>query len=163
MLGFDAIQLDQQASGADLDIDDLVASGLLTNPPAGTVPHFRLPGDATEQATLGYLHANCGNCHNPTGVISETTLELRLVTNRLATVEQTPTYMTTVNQPAFEPFTVAGVTYDTLVIPRDPDRSALIGRMTVSPTQIDLRMPRFGGELVDPTGQQILRTWINGL
>ncbi len=50
----------------------------------------RPPGDARAAAALGYLHANCGNCHNSTGVA---TLRTRLLAAN-TTVESTDTYTT---------------------------------------------------------------------
>jgi hypothetical protein len=36
--------------------------GAFTTNPDGAA--LAIPGNATEQAALGYLHANCSNCHN---------------------------------------------------------------------------------------------------
>jgi hypothetical protein len=60
VLGFSALQLAHARGGVMLD--GLIAEGRLSAPPAATIA---LPGDATEQAALAYLHANCGHCHNP--------------------------------------------------------------------------------------------------
>jgi hypothetical protein len=67
ILGFSALQLSKDPSSAtDVTLKSLAAAGLLTvNPPANT--DYRFPGDATTKAALGYLHANCGHCHNPEG------------------------------------------------------------------------------------------------
>jgi hypothetical protein len=68
---------------------------LLSVLPAGPI---RVPGSAVESAALGYLHANCGSCHNsarpaeakyfdpPRG------LDLWLRVDSLAAVNATPTY-----------------------------------------------------------------------
>ena len=59
LLGFSAVQLAQAQSG--LTLSQLIADGRLSAPPATALA---LPGDATEQTALAYLHANCGHCHN---------------------------------------------------------------------------------------------------
>src|SRR5262249_11371635 len=76
ILGFSALQLDVPAASTGvgapaIDLDYLVGHGLLTNPPTKTGvagPYFPLWPDATPEASaaLGYLHANCGHCHNDT-------------------------------------------------------------------------------------------------
>ena len=60
LLGLSAIQLSH--TGAGVTIRSLSDAGMLTVPaPNG----FTVPGsDPATQAALGYLHANCGNCHN---------------------------------------------------------------------------------------------------
>jgi hypothetical protein len=93
-LGFSAIQLSHANPG--VTIASLSADRLLTVPaPAG----FAIPGTATEQAALGYLHANCGNCHNltPAGVVFAG-MEMR-VRSTDATTAATGAYTTVVNQP----------------------------------------------------------------
>lgn len=153
LLGVEAIQLDFDSPLADLK--DLSAMGLLTAPPAGAPPFFPLPGDATVQAAFGYLHANCGNCHSPTGnSYDDTMLDVRLLTTRLGSVMETPTYLTTVNAPAF------GDVPGTIVKPKDPDGSVLLEWMNSPDPK---RMPPLATELVDPEGQTVLRAWINSL
>jgi PAS domain S-box-containing protein len=64
VLGFSAIQLSRDTTPPAMP--DLVAMGWLSDPPAD--PHgFPAPGDDETAAALGYLHANCGHCHNENG------------------------------------------------------------------------------------------------
>ena len=74
VLGFSALQLtadrDPLAPHADaesdLDLDDLVERGLLRNlPRTRTWPRIAA-SSPLERAALGYLHGNCGHCHNET-------------------------------------------------------------------------------------------------
>ena len=74
VLGFSALQLssdrDPLAPHADLrsdiDLDALVARGLIRNlHPAATRPRIEA-SSPIERASLGYLHGNCGHCHNET-------------------------------------------------------------------------------------------------
>lgn len=159
VLGFQAMSLDFQGATGELDLDDLASMNLLTtNPPAaGTVggPHFPVPGTAVDKAAFGYMHANCGGCHNPTSaVFSTTTLELRLDTTKLASVNVVPARVTTVNVNG----TVGGLT-GPIVKPNDTANSVIIIRTnaTTSPP----KMPEIGTEIVDPAGQAALTAWIN--
>jgi hypothetical protein len=163
VLGIGALQLDYAAPASLVDLDDLVAGGLVTTPPPGAAsPHFPLPGAAVDHAALGYLHANCGHCHNPTSDVHDSTpIDLRLRAGMLATVQGTPTYTTTVGVDATIPYTEGPITYDKVIIADDPTHSALIGRMN---SQMGIRfMPNLGVEVVDPAGQTALVTWINSL
>lgn len=89
-LGIGAIQLSHDGEG--LTLATLIEDGLLSDPPAGPVV---LPGDEATQQALGYLHANCGTCHNPRGgeAYSKNAAIIYLQsTKQLGTVEQTTTY-----------------------------------------------------------------------
>jgi cytochrome c553 len=74
VLGFSALQLSSDRdpfaphadSHTDIDIDGLVARGLIKNlPPASARPRIEA-SSSIERASLGYLHGNCGHCHNET-------------------------------------------------------------------------------------------------
>jgi hypothetical protein len=155
VLGFSALSLDHDSPSSLLDLRDLVAASALTDPPATASPYFLLPGGAVEQAALGYLFANCGHCHNAdSDVYSQTTLELRLESDRLATLEQTPIYATSVG--------VAGVALGGATVIVDPGNlanSILIQRfLSTDPQQ---RMPIVATEDRDPTGEQVLSDWVS--
>lgn len=162
VLGFDAIQLDYPAPLGLTDLDDLIAANLLTAPPTNPAPHFPLPGSAVDQAALGYLHANCGQCHNPSSDVADVSpMQLRLRTGMLGSVAATPAYATTVGVAASIPYTENGTTYSTLIIADDPAHSSVISRMN---STNGLRfMPNIAVETVDPAGQAALTAWINSL
>jgi hypothetical protein len=162
VLGFDAIQLDYAAPLALLDLQDLIAQGLLSAPPPNAAPHFPLPGSGIDRAALGYFHGNCGHCHNPSSDVHDVApLDLRLRSAMPATVAGTPAYMTSVNVNAAIPYTEAGKTYTKLIIPQMSADSAVIGRMN---SMMGIRfMPNVAVESVDPAGQTALVTWINSL
>ncbi|WP_437758488.1 PQQ-dependent sugar dehydrogenase [Sorangium sp. So ce1389] len=148
ILGFSALQLSHDGSGET--ITSLSNAGWLTVPmPRG----FRPPGDAKAAAALGYLHANCGNCHNSTGVA---TLRTRLLAAN-TTVESTDTYATGVGvTPSFwEPGVVHRITAG------DPDSSAVVRRMAHRGTRT--QMPPIGSEVVDAAGVAAVRAWIEGV
>ena len=156
VLGFSAIQLDHPTSGADIGLADLVSMNLLTINPVGT---FDIPGSVDEQAVLGYLHANCGHCHNPTSdVFSDiTTIDLRMRVGLLTSADATPAWVSTINIPASPP--VNGATQR--VRPQDLTDSVLYQRFIT--TNLSQHMPKLGTEMTDPAGQAIIETWINGL
>lgn len=116
-----------------------------------------VPGTEVEQAALGYLHANCGHCHNaarPAGGGSrcydpQKSLDLRLLTSRLATVEETPTYATAVGG-AGKP-----------VQPGRPEDSRLLD--LVGRRGPPIQMPPLATEVVDDAALAVLRQWIEEL
>jgi hypothetical protein len=165
VLGFSAVQLDFDGA---YDLEDLIGANLLTNPPTGGtggVPHarFPLPGTQVDQDFYGYVHANCGHCHNPTSAVflGITTMVLRFDVDHLGTVADMPQFMSTVNVPAMVPYTESAITYTTVIVPHDPTNSAMFGRTnSMLPSR---HMPQIGSEIVDPDGQAKLTAWINSL
>jgi hypothetical protein len=157
ILGFQAVELD---GATPFGLDAAAARGWLSSPPTGTSPHFPLPGTANEQAVLGYLHANCGHCHNPlSDVHNNTPVTLRLDIDHLATTADTATYQTTIDQMGSS-IMENGMFYRIVVKTHDPDNSILIVRMNATDGN---RMPAAGSEMVDPDAQIMLRTWIDNL
>jgi hypothetical protein len=163
ILGFQAIQLDwDNPDAAQLDLKALVAQDLLTNPPTapGTAgdPYFKLPGTVNEPPAMGYLHANCGHCHNPSsGVYGTTNMQLRLTTSSLGSLATTPVYMTAVDQNTM----VGGTTNTKIITKGDPTMSAMIERF--ESTNMSLHMPALGSEVIDTTAATTLRTWITNI
>ncbi|HVH46450.1 MAG TPA: hypothetical protein VM925_29110, partial [Labilithrix sp.] len=94
VLGFSAVQL--STPGPGLSLAALVSRGWFSvNPPAGA--SYPAPGNATEAAAFGYLHANCGHCHNPNGMAFKwTNVVLRLSVSE-TTATATQIHATTVN------------------------------------------------------------------
>lgn len=78
VLGFSALQLSPDrdplaphAEDALEDLRTLAARGVLRNlPPALLADPPRIAADARERAALGYLHGNCGHCHNDDGPLA---------------------------------------------------------------------------------------------
>jgi hypothetical protein len=105
VLGFEALQLsgdvdplvlaDGLRAPGDVTLDDLVAEGLLTAAPSRTP---RIASDsAIARWSMGFMHANCGNCHNPQGPAATTGLLLRHE-SAAARERDEPAYATAVNQ-----------------------------------------------------------------
>jgi hypothetical protein len=159
VLGFSALQLDFDGATGELDLGDVIAANMLSAPP--TAPsfgaYFPLPGNAPEQAALGYMHANCGHCHNPSSnAINNTPLQLWLPPSTLGSLAATPAYTTAVG---VEGAPLAGRTK--IVDSGAPDQSILIYRFESS--NVAERMPAVGTELLDTAAQALLRDWITNI
>ncbi|NQZ05779.1 MAG: hypothetical protein HRT35_01330 [Algicola sp.] len=167
ILGFDAIQLsDKQGKNAfghgpkrqsgELALQQLISTGLLTN----NISQPVLPGNALEQKTLGYLHANCGNCHNPLGHAADNDAAHLKMRHELAftTLEATDVYKTAVNQPTqnftVTPYIAMGAQDEELAL----YQSAMFVRMnSVDETY---RMPLLAREKVDYMGLDLVHQWL---
>lgn len=148
VLGFGALELSHDGPGETMA--SLSAEGLLTDPlPGGVHP----PGDATAQAALGYLHANCGGCHNATGV---SFLRMRLSASN-TTVESTDTFTTAVGVPAF--FDAPG--RPLRIDPGHAETSLIPYRMSARGTKA--QMPPLATKVVDDAGLAAVKAWIDSL
>ena len=113
--------------------------------------HATLPGDETDRRALGYLHANCGHCHNrdrpaPGGARCydpENELDFWLRTGRLRSVTDTPAYQSG-----------RGLAFE----PGAPDGSRMLDLM--SSRGFLRQMPPLGTEIVDSHGLAAIRAWI---
>jgi hypothetical protein len=150
LLGVTAIQLSHSLGG--VTIPELISEGRLSNPPAAP---FAIPGGAVAEQALGYLHANCGNCHNPMSFVFTTVaLNLWESTKLLGSVETTTGYTTTVLQPnSFLPNLH-------IIEPGRPDASELIYRVNRRGTG---QMPPLATEFVDTGAVAKVRAWIEAM
>jgi hypothetical protein len=152
LLGVSAIQLSHDGPGVTLM--QLAQDGLLTHAPSAD---FRL-ADTAEWNALGYLHANCGNCHNPKSVAwDRVDLDLWLRVGELSAPSATQSYKTTVQTL----LTDTGGDLMYRVASGDPDQSGLVFRMTIRGS--DKAMPPLASEVVDSEGVTLVRDWIEGL
>lgn len=120
--------------------------------PAG-VTSAEVPGDATDEAALGYLHANCAHCHSDRHPVSRTrTLRLGVPVG-LVDPREAPAWQTSAGVTAFH--NVEGS--DVIIVPGDPDASQLFLRMDL---RGDVQMPPLGTERVDEAGVAAVRAWI---
>ncbi len=154
-LGFSALQLSHAGPGVTLS--SLIADGKLSKPPAGD---FTPPGTAVEKAALGYLHANCGNCHNDTndGILVPA-FNARLSVSD-ADVTKTGAYATMVNQKTTL-FLGFGCNYR--IAGQSVADSCAHLRMSQRGTDAmpnTKQMPPFASEVVDMTGLMALDAWI---
>lgn len=149
-LGFSAIQLAEPAEGDDLSLAELVRLELLSHPPATTPT---VPGDETEGAALGYLHANCSHCHNtsrPERVGArcfdpESELDFSLRANESPNVADTNTYRTAKD----------------VIEPGNPDDSRVL-ELTNRRSRFS-QMPPLATEVVDTDAVALLRRWIEAM
>jgi hypothetical protein len=168
ILGFQAMQLDYAASEALFDLDNLVQLDLLTVEPTGgsaSTAYFPLEaesGTPVIEPAVGYLHGNCGGCHNPHSDVvtnNNVDVELRLVTaaaNR-ATWATTPTYTTAVNQTAS-----LGSAGTHIVKGGDTAQSAIHNRMDIDTGGIAMP-PQNTRETRDTAAITAVDAWINSL
>jgi hypothetical protein len=139
-LGFSALQLG--------DVSQLP----LSNPPPAGAPF------AAPNAALGYLHANCGHCHNPKGdAWSNSNMILRLDVAE-TTAASTKIVQTTVGVDVQQ---WLGHGYTKRIVAGDPATSAIFAR--ISQRGANLQMPPIATEFVDPAGVELVRTWIQSL
>src|SRR5262249_14403706 len=134
-----------------IDLDGLIAAGRLSHPPPGG---FEVPGNATERAALGYLHANCGHCHNqarpekdgPPCFDPQNEIDFQLAVPSLAAPEATPAARPGRGR-CSEPGAPAG------------------SRMTgpVPPRGFGGQMRPLATERVDEDAVRLLRAWIDGM
>jgi len=176
ILGFGAIQLDWAGVNADdVTLAKLVADGTLTtNPPAPTAGVYYPFVNATPaiKAGMGYLHANCSHCHNPTSAThDQVPMELRLLTGEVHDYTLTAAYRTAVGHRATIPLTpLLGQLHcpdmnnvpnaaECIIAPGMPAASVMVARFELPATSSD-HMPALGSEMTDPTGDTTLTTWI---
>ena len=155
ILGFSALQLSHDEAG--LTLSRLQQSGRLSHPPpAGTV--YSVPGDATTAAALGYLHANCGHCHNSMGTSwPDTGLVLRLkVGDRAA--ETSDIWTSVVGKPLDHWHRPS---YTTRVVAGMPEMSGLVARTKIRGTND--QMPPLATEVVDPVGVALITAWVTAI
>ncbi len=164
VLGFSALQLspdrDPGALHADggpdaVDLRMLVDRGLVVGLPQHLLdqPLRIAASSADERAALGYLHGNCGHCHNDQGPLRNVGLYLRQ-----KALGGSQAFETTVMQPVRKP--APGQSPDAVnrIEPGHPERSGLVQRAgSRSPA---LQMPPLGTELVDREAMTLLENWI---
>jgi mono/diheme cytochrome c family protein len=165
VLGFSALQLSSDRDplaphaaphrDGELDLDALAGRGLIR----GLDPRWlsaapriaaRSPG---ERAALGYLHGNCGSCHNATGPLQR--LGLRL-DHPLADPANgpAPAIATAVGVPSR--FALPGAALR--IAGGRPDQSVLARRLaSVDPLT---QMPPFGRHLADTEALSLIEAWI---
>lgn len=163
VLGFSGLQLDFDAEEGFVDLGTLAREGLLTGPAAV----YTLPGTEEQQAALGYMHANCGACHNPNSKEANLELEFWLQLAKLGSVEETPTYVTTVGKTSLAEQPPEAQPLER-VVPGDLENSAVYWRMT-QPIDYPMNpkggthMPLIATEVTDDVGVQLVADWINSL
>ena len=109
----------------------------------------------TERAALGYLHANCGHCHNHNG--SPAPVRLTLAQSVIDPAARSQLLVSAVDAPSrFRPH---GFGPEPRVIPPGaPDASVLALRMRSRHAQT--QMPPLGTQVPDTEGLALVERWI---
>ena len=162
VLGFSALQLAGEREEPLVTLSTLSDDGLLSALPANAA--YVPPGDATASAALGYLHANCGHCHNPRGTAwPDTQMSLRLGVGEAvagAPASTSGLFQSVVGQ-RLQYFRDDEQAVSLRVAPGRPDLSGLVVRMQVrGPME---QMPPLATERVDDAGVEIVSRWIESL
>ncbi len=171
VLGFSALQLSSARDPAaahgtaagvnDVDLRSLVARGLIRNLPPELLarPPVITAASATERAALGYLHGNCGHCHNDNGSPAPVGLVLaQSVTDAAASTARILRSALNVAG-RYRPATGTGV--QPLIKPARPDESVLPQRMRSR--HAATQMPPLGTRTVDMEGVALIESWISQL
>jgi hypothetical protein len=162
VLGFEAVSL-SSAGATPQTMQTLAAQGWITNAPdAGIV----IPGNATDVAALGYLHANCGvACHNSgNGMAESTGFFMRLEVGRMGSVQATDTWQTGVGRPSY--ISPPGATNTLMLLaPGEAGASCVYYRMSHR-TGLDeagsgIQMPPIDTHKVDEAGVALIEGWID--
>ncbi len=168
VLGFSALQLspdrDPLAPHADrpadaIDLRSLAFRGLVKNlAPELLARPPRILGNPTERAALGYLHGNCGNCHNDEGPLA--VLDMTLAQRVAAPSASSAVLRSIVGvQSQFRPPSAPAA--ETRIAPGHLDASVIAVRMNSrDPLQ---QMPPLGTSAVDAEAVALLKRWIEGL
>lgn len=151
VLGFSAIQLSADTLASLGEADRLTA-------PIAADTTFGPTGDPATVAVLGYLHGNCGHCHNPRGIAGPfIDMNLQLATARTP-AELATGYTTTVGVDV--QFNGGGASKR--IDPHDPENSAILRRISVRGINT-AQMPLLATELVDADGVAMLTAWVESL
>lgn len=165
VLGFTALQLsadrDPLAPHADpggpVDLRSLVARGLLRGLPERLLRQApRIAADTpVERAALGYLHGNCGHCHNDDG--SPPPVGLRLAQSA-ADAQGARQRVLASTLGAVGRFRPAGGLDTPVVAPGRPEHSLLALRLRSR--QPATQMPPLGSRAADTEGIALVERWI---
>jgi hypothetical protein len=179
-IGFSALMLSHSQPNS-VTLTEVMQLGWLSKPPAAP---FALPGNDVEKAALGYMHANCGMCHNTKSQVykAKASLDLWAHLDQLQSVQQTRAYLSMVCDQwpgdkfspitACEPNHATGAAMDTdiskpkRVMPKEPANSGIHDLMALRATGMVgemKQMPPLGTEMVDATGLAAVDAWINAL
>jgi hypothetical protein len=168
ILGFSALQLSpdrdpeaphlEPVSAGMVDLATLIERKLVRDYPedwASRPPRIAAsPGDG--RAALGYMHGNCGNCHNLSGPLEARGLILRHSVASGAPDEKA--IIAGLGHPSHFPIPDAEPGTSFFLRPGDPEHSAIVYRMS---TRNPLRqMPPLGTAIADDEALKLVRRWI---
>jgi hypothetical protein len=167
VLGFSALQLsrdrDEQAPHAeprrsgDADLADFVARGIIRNLPRSLLddPPRIVAATPAGRAALGYMHANCGHCHNATGAVAG--IELVLAQSAVDPAASAQATLDSLVGHASR-FQMHGGGATARVVPGKASESVIAARM--QSTNPLTRMPPLGVSVSDAEGIGAVERWI---
>jgi hypothetical protein len=145
----------------DADLRGLIARGWLRNLPTALVdqpPRIYAPSPVA-RAALGYLHANCGHCHNDNG--SPPPVDLVLAQSTAASEASYAKVMRSLVGAASR-YRAPGMAASASIVDAGrPDGSVLIARLRSRDPRI--QMPPLGTDLADPHALALVERWIHEL
>jgi hypothetical protein len=144
----------------DVTLEDLERQGLITNAPAQQ-PRIH-SSSAVGRLAMGFLHGNCGPCHNPQGPAAQLGMELRHSTTARSESEE-PAYRTTVNQ-LNTIFALPGTQVSVnsfRILGGAPEQSAI--HLRVSSRTSGQQMPPFASKVIDQEAVNYITEWIRTL
>jgi hypothetical protein len=192
-LGFTSLQLNHDLDAMDpagsINLAKVIQMGWLSEAPDPA--KVKLPGTAAEQNVLGYLHANCGICHNSAGHVYQTSTTLDLWTHTMGGVRTSVQTLQAYLSMLCDEWPGDGNTHNKY----DPISSCTANRLTGAPTETTAagvvakritpglpmmsaihqlmsqrgamfsmtQMPPVGTEDVDTAGLAALDAWIGAL
>jgi uncharacterized repeat protein (TIGR03806 family) len=144
------------SSGSENQLAHWTKAGLLSGAPApGAAPRTAVWTDtkaSVSDRARAYLDANCGHCHNPLGMASNSGLFLNLE-------EEDPAKQGIWRRPVAAGRGSGGLEFD--IDPGRPETSILLHRMnSVEP---GVMMPELGRSLVDEDGVALVRDYLRSL
>jgi hypothetical protein len=168
VLGFSALQLspdrDPLAPNAepvrrgDVDLATLVARGLVRGLPRDVLePPPRIAAATPRgRAAKGYLHANCGGCHDSRGPLASIGVSLRHSLRARGEREQPAT--AAVGRPTRFDAPGAAPGESVWIAPGRPAASAVVARMQSRNPAV--QMPPLGTRCVDEDALRLVKEWI---
>lgn len=166
VLGFSALQLsddrDPNALHAEaapppgLTLAALAEHGLISGLDRNLLlaPPRTSTASSAQRTALGYLHANCGHCHNPYGPLNRLGLYLRQTADPGRSAALSTTFRIPLEKPP------AGIAPGTVfrIAPGDPQLSAVPQRMASRAAA--LQMPPIGTARADEEAVELINRWI---
>jgi uncharacterized repeat protein (TIGR03806 family) len=144
------------AGGPENQLVHWTRQGLLTGAPKpGAAPRAARwddPREALDQRARAYLDVNCGHCHNPAGLASNSGLYLEWE-------ETDPAKRGLLKRPVAAGRGAGDLLFD--IDPGHPDRSILLHRM--ASTEPGVMMPQIGRTVVHEEGVALIRAYIAGM
>lgn len=158
VLGFSAVQLAAGRTGSDApDLVELTRRGVLTDvePRLLEIP---VAPEPRAVAALGYLHGNCGHCHNAEGPLADLGMDLRMVPGGPHDLPAalSGALATAVGRPALTSARAAPAPHR--IVPGNPQESQLLQRLSTRDPLA--QMPPLGTRLVDRQAVELLAAWI---